>query len=172
MSHIVNVDVKAGGQLQKYLSKIKNLHTVAEVGFFEEATYHDGTPVAYVAYLNEFGNHNPPRPFMKRTFDNRHPAWAKLIQYVLRSKGLSKESMKEAFGQAGITAVGDVKKTIMKWNPNDPRPNKPATIRAKMRKSADVKGKNQVKNDPYRVLHDTGVMVNSVVCKVDGVLKK
>jgi hypothetical protein len=41
-----------------------------------------------------------------------------------------------------------------------------------MRKSADVKGKNQVKNDPYRVLHDTGVMVNSVVCKVDGVLKK
>ena len=65
-----------------------------------------------------------------------------------------------------------LKKTIMKWNPNDPRPNKPATIRAKMRKSADVKGKNQVKNDPYRVLHDTGVMVNSVVCKVDGVLKK
>ena len=60
----------------------------------------------------------------------------------------------------------------MKWNPNDPRPNKPATIRAKMRKSADVKGKNQAKNDPYRVLHDTGVMVNSVVCKVDGVLKK
>ena len=97
MSHIVNVDVKAGGQLQKFLSKIKNLHTIAEVGFFEESTYHDGTPVAYVAYLNEFGNHNPPRPFMKRTFDSRHPAWAKLIQYVLRSKGLSKESMKEAF---------------------------------------------------------------------------
>ena len=165
---IANVNVKSSGLLQKYLHKVQNLKTVAEVGFFEEATYPDGTPVAYVAYLNEFGNHNPPRPFMKRTFDKSHPAWVKLIERVLSARGLSQASMKEAFGQAGITAAGDIKKTIMKWNPNDPRPNKPATIKAKMRKSADVKGKNQVKNDPYRVLHDTGVMVNSVVCKVDG----
>ena len=166
MSAGYHADVKVAGLLQQYLNKIRNINIVTEVGFFEGATYPDGTSVAYVAYLNEYGQHNPPRPFLKRTMEKRLNAWTGLIQSVLKRNGLSRTSVHDAYNQVGIVAVGDVKKTIKDWNPNDPRPNKPATIKAKMRKSANAGGKNQVRNDPYRVLHDTGVMINSVVYKV------
>ena len=66
----------------------------------------------------------------------------------------------------GVVAKGDVVKTIMSWSPGDPRMNKPETIKAKERKSAGAKGKNQVGNDPTRVLHDTGTMVDSITYEV------
>ena len=44
--------------------------------------------------------------------------------------------------------------------------NKPETIKAKARKSAGAKGKNQVGNDPTRVLHDTGTMIDSITYEV------
>ena len=166
MSPGYHVDVKAEGLLKQYLAKVKNIRTVTGVGFLHSETYADGTPVAYVAYLNEYGQHNPPRPFLKRTFEKNVNKWTKLIQNVLKAKGLSKQSVKIAYNQVGIVAVGDVQKTIKAWSPSDPRYNKPATIRAKMRKSEGVRGKNQVGNDPYRVLHDTGTMIDSVKYEV------
>lgn len=164
MSDIVRVEVKPSGKLNGYLQKLKNLDYVTKVGFFEGATYPDGTSVAYVAYLNEFGQHNPPRPFLKRTMERQYSAWTNLIKVSLKASGLSGSAIQNAFTKAGIMAVGDVKKTIKDWSPSDPRPNKPATIRAKARKARS--GKNLAANDPYRVLHDTGVMISSVKYEV------
>ena len=81
--------------------------------------------------------------------------------------GISAANIDKAHNQIGIVASQDVKITAKQWNPSDPRMNKPATIRAKARKSAGAKGKNQVGNDPTRVLHDTGVMINSITYKVE-----
>ena len=167
MSHLFNVDVTSKGLLDKYLHKVRNLNGMANVGFLTTETYPDGTPVAYVAYLNEFGQHNPPRPFMKRTFEQKHLSWVKIIKYVLSHDGLSQASVKTALNQAGSSAVGDVQRTIKSWNPGDPRYNKPATIRAKARKANERKpGKNQVATDPYRVLMDTSTMIDSVKYEV------
>ena len=49
-----------------------------EVGFMEGATYADGTPVAAVAFWNEFGvpsNNTPPRPFFRNMIAKESPTW-------------------------------------------------------------------------------------------------
>lgn len=164
---IGKIDLRLTG-LQNYADKIKNSKYVTKVGFFSDATYANGTSVAYVAYLNEFGQHNPPRPFMKRTMEKQLNKWTKLYGYVLKSQGVNPSSIRTACERIGEIARGDIVKTIKAWNPADPRYNKPATIRAKMRKTnAHKGGKNQTGNDPYRVLHDTGVMVDSVTYEVE-----
>ena len=162
------LDLRLTG-LKAYINQIKNAKYETQVGVFEDSTYGDkyDTHVAYVAYLNEFGGHNPQRPFLKRTLEKQLNKWTKLYGYVLSSQGVTPSSIRTAHNRVGETAKGDVIKTIRNWNPSDPRPNKLATIRAKERKSAGVHGKNQVGNDPTRVLHDTGTMIDSIVYKVE-----
>ena len=47
------------------------------VGFMEGATYPDGTPVAAVAYWNEFGaSGTPARPFFRQMIAAESPTWA------------------------------------------------------------------------------------------------
>lgn len=163
MSIGYRVDVKTEGMLAKYLASIKDIDKwVTNVGFIDGATYKTGQKVAYIAYLNEYGQHNPPRPFLKRTMEKNYNAWTKLITVKIWSKGLNEDSVREALKAVGVMAVGDVHRTIAEWPHDDPRMNKPATIRAKARKSEGKGGKNQVANDPTRVLHDTGRMMNSV----------
>ena len=163
MSLGYRVNVKTEGRLAEYLATIKNIEKwVTNIGFIDGATYPTGQKVAYIAYLNEYGQHNPPRPFLKRTMEKNYSAWTKLITVRIRSKGLTEDGVRDALKMAGIVAVGDVKRTIAEWPHDDPRMNKPATIRAKARKSEGKGGKNQVANDPTRVLHDTGRMISSV----------
>lgn len=46
------------------------------VGFMEGATYPDGTPVAAVAFWNEFGTSTiPPRPFFRPMIAKESPTW-------------------------------------------------------------------------------------------------
>ena len=46
------------------------------VGWFDTARYQDGTPVAYVAAIQEFGHGAiPPRPFMRPTIAQQRQAW-------------------------------------------------------------------------------------------------
>lgn len=50
-----------------------------EVGFMAGATYPDGTPVAAVAFWNEFGipeRNQPARPFFRRMIAKESPSWA------------------------------------------------------------------------------------------------
>lgn len=47
------------------------------VGFMAGATYPDGTPVAAVAFWNEFGGPGrPPRPFFRQMIAAESPTWA------------------------------------------------------------------------------------------------
>lgn len=46
-----------------------------EIGFLEDATYLDGTPVAAVAFWNEFGASGPPRPFFRNMIAEESPGW-------------------------------------------------------------------------------------------------
>ena len=133
------VNFKLDG-LEKYVKEIQNAKYTTEVGFFPKATYADGKQVAYIAYLNEFGGHNPPRPFMKRTVEQRKDSWRNLFRYVLKTDGVNKDGIYKAHKQVGIVAVGDMKKTIQEWSPTDPRPNAPSTIKAKARRARGGKG--------------------------------
>ena len=157
----VNFELKT---LKRIAKEIQDSKMHAEVGFFKEAKYSDGKSVAFIAYLNEFGDHNPPRPFMKRTTEQRRNEWTKLFGSRIKANGLSKQGIHDAFGAVGLQAVGDMKKVIKEWSPTDPRPNKPATIRAKARRARS--GKGLIPINPETVLIDSGVMISSIQSRV------
>lgn len=59
-----------------------------EVGFLENATYPDGTPVAAVAFWNEFGTlHAPARPFFRQMIAKESPTWAGKIAKLAIATG-------------------------------------------------------------------------------------
>lgn len=59
-----------------------------EVGFLENATYPDGTPVAAVAFWNEFGTANAPaRPFFRQMIAKESPSWAGKIAKLAVATG-------------------------------------------------------------------------------------
>lgn len=76
----------AGRTLQGSDGVMKALEDIAKrmgggevsVGFMEGATYPEGTPVAAVAFWNEYGvpSHNqPPRPFFRQMIAAESPTW-------------------------------------------------------------------------------------------------
>ena len=65
--------VLGGEQLEAWFAKVRAASAGAlrsvEVGFFESAKYDDGTPVAYIAAIQEFGTedgHIPERPYFRQ----------------------------------------------------------------------------------------------------------
>lgn len=54
------------------------------VGFLEGAKYEDGTPIAQVAFWQEFGNTRiPPRPFFRPMIEREKDGWGPLLARVL-----------------------------------------------------------------------------------------
>lgn len=78
------------------------------IGFMEGATYPDGTPVAAVAFWNEYGSSGPPRPFFRQMIAKESPSWgykmaklAKVTDYEgPRVLGLMGEDIKGALQQS------------------------------------------------------------------------
>lgn len=88
--------LSGGDKLEKRLQEIgRNLGSKAElrVGFLEDAKYPDGTSVALVAAVNEFGRmvHSKdgdyfqmPRPFFRDMIAKRSPKWALQLGELLK----------------------------------------------------------------------------------------
>lgn len=153
--------ITSGEKLQQKLREIAAIKAQAKVGFFDRATYTNGTSVAYVAYLNEYGGHNPRRPFMKHTARKNIKKWVLGIKKNIKMAGMSRANVKRAYERAAVVAVGDVKKTIKAWPPGG---NKESTVKAKARRARS--GKNLQAINPETVLIDTGQMIGAVSYEV------
>ncbi|NML93801.1 hypothetical protein [Novosphingobium olei] len=73
--------------LREYGAKLGHL-TETRVGFLENATYPDGTPVAMVAALNNFGAPEagiPARPFFTNMVREKSSTWGESFAAVLRA---------------------------------------------------------------------------------------
>lgn len=87
------------------------------VGFMEGATYPDGTPVAAVAFWNEFGKpvhrgngdyFQLPRPFFRQMIAKESPAWGRKMAKLAKATdydgprvlGLMGEDIKGALAQS------------------------------------------------------------------------
>lgn len=84
---------------------------VAQVGWFDTAKYPDGTPVAYVAAIQEKGspgNGIPPRPFIRPTIEDQKAAWSKTIGDGLRQVILGKLTTEQVLDGVGLQAAGDI----------------------------------------------------------------
>lgn len=133
-----------------------------EVGFFEHSRYEDGTPVAGVASIQEFGsvaNHIPPRPFFNPALEKNEKKYAKIMAKNFENILEGKINTSQALGQIGEFAKGDIQTSIKAV---DSPPLSERTLAARAEKHS--KGKFSTKP-----LVDTGLMIQSVDYEVSDV---
>ena len=60
-----------------------------KVGFLADKTYPDGTNVASVAFMNEYGTSRiPARPFFRRMIDKKSGSWASDMSSLMRHNNM------------------------------------------------------------------------------------
>lgn len=152
---------RSGPGIAALKTEIANLERKrAEVGFFDTSHYPDGTPVAYIATIQEFGspqNGIPPRSFMRSTIQEQREAWQQtLAQGAKRvlSGRMTTLQMLESFG---LSVVGQIKEKIVEIT-------QPALSTSTIYNRLNRKDKP--KNTSTKPLVDTGIMLSSVDSKV------
>jgi hypothetical protein len=111
----------------------------ADVGWFNTSKYSDGTPVAYVASIQEFGyaaKNIPPRPFIRPTIAEEEATWRNLIARGAKAIAKGTTNTHDVLTQIGGKASGDIRKAISRVTSPE---LKDETIAARKRKMADKK---------------------------------
>jgi hypothetical protein len=143
--------VKGGDKLAAALGAIaKKLERggTVEVGFLSDATYPDGTRVAMVAAIQDFGAPSrgiPPRPFFRNMVADKSGGWPDAISENLKATGYDVD---KTLGQVGEGIKGQLQQSIVDFSG---APLAPATVK---RKGSD------------KQLVDTGHLLASVDYKV------
>jgi hypothetical protein len=135
---------------------------VARVGFFPSSKYEDGTPVAYVAAIQEFGSPTegiPPRSFMRTTAEAQRGAWQSTARQGARAVTKGNATGMQVLDVLGQQAAGDIRKSISRIASP---PLKQATIDARLRKRADKTTLGKLD----KPLVDTGTLLNAVTSEV------
>lgn len=87
------------------------------VGFLEGATYPDGTPVAAVAYWNEFGHGGnfpaPPRSFFRTMISKNSPGWGKKMAGLAKLTNYDGLTVLKLMGEE---ISGELKQSIIETN--------------------------------------------------------
>ena len=115
-----------------------------KVGFLENATYPDGTSVALIAAIQNFGAPRvgiPPRPFFSNVIARDQEKWPEQVARLLKAENYNAE---RALALMGESIQGEIRESIIQTNSP---PLKPATV--------DRKGFE-------KPLIDTSHMLNSV----------
>jgi hypothetical protein len=142
--------LSGGDKLEAALKKISDgMKGELSVGFMSEATYPNGTPVAAVAFWNEFGvpEHNqPPRPFFRGMIEQESPSWPQKIATGAKATNYD--------GPKVLASLGEDLKGALQQSINDfsGASLSPATV---TKKGFD------------KQLVDTGHMLESVTSKVE-----
>ena len=148
----------SGGSLRldDAIPGLENLEGILElkVGVLEAATNAKGQKVAEYAAANEFGvpGKIPARPAMGETLDANASKYTEGLGNLLMA-GMDPV---QAMGQLGEVVRADVVKSIRSWKTP---PNKPATVKAKLRKTGGRGGKAP--------LYETGAYVGSIAHEVN-----
>ena len=117
--------VKRVGSLSAALSKYKDMNASVRVGVLEDATYPDGTPVAMVAFWNEYGTRTSPvRAFFRTTVSENKKNWVLSVQNLMKMHNDPKKVM----GLIGVHMQEQIVQSINTWS--DP-PNSAYTIAKK-----------------------------------------
>lgn len=117
--------MKKVGSLSAALSKYKDMNASVRVGVLENATYPDGTPVAMVAFWNEYGTRTSPvRAFFRTTVSEQKKNWVLSVQNLMKIHNDPKQVM----GLIGEHMKEQIVQSINTWS--DP-PNSAYTIAKK-----------------------------------------
>ena len=117
--------MKKVGSLANALKKYSEMNASVRVGVLENATYPDGTPVAMVAFWNEYGTKTSPvRAFFRTTVSDQKKNWVLSVQNLMKMH----DDPKKVMGLIGEHMRGQIVQSINTWT--DP-PNAPYTVRMK-----------------------------------------
>lgn len=136
---------------------------VGKVGFFDTSKYEDGTPVAYVATIHEYGSPEqgiPPRPFMRTTVETKQTEWKAIATQGAKAMLAGNATGVQVLEAIGLKAAGDLRRAISQINTP---PLKEATVAARRRGKAD----KQTTGSLTKPLVDTGTMLNAVSSSVE-----
>lgn len=139
-----DIDPKAIDRLRQ---RLVGDNRVVNVGVPEGKREEDGTPVAMIAAVHEFGSPSqgiPERPFLRVSVQRNRQKYIRLNRINLVKMLRGKATVDQALGQLGEMAKGDVQTEIRS---GDFAPLKEATIKRK---------------GSSRPLIDTGQMVQSI----------
>ncbi len=131
----------------------------AKVGWFESAKYPDGTPVATVAMIHEFGAPGaniPARPFMRPTIADKGPEWNENIAKGIRAVLAGRTTADNVLTQVGMQAAGHIRQAISQVR-------SPAL-------AASTIAQRERNGRTDQPLHDTGLMIatlTSIVGEVE-----
>jgi hypothetical protein len=144
--------IKGGSKLDSALTEIAakiSRPATLKVGFLSGASYPDGTSVALVAAVQEFGAPSrgiPSRPFFRNMIAAKSPGWPAAVAVNLKAKNYDVDATLRIVGTGIKEQLQDSIRTF------EGAPLAPATVAAKGFDKA---------------LIDTGTMLNSVDFTVD-----
>ena len=106
----------------KNIAKSYESNKQVRAGFLGGAPYPDGTPVALVAAVHEFGapaKGIPVRPFMRTAIAQNKAKWADQLSRAIGESGTAEA----ALGMVGESIKDDLRSSIRDgdWAPNKPR---------------------------------------------------
>lgn len=178
----MSVTRKHNDHIGKVLEQLQ--HREIQIGFFETAVYPDGTPVAYVAAIQEFGSGPiPPRPFLRPAAADNKDKWGKLAASGIKAALREAIQLDDALEQVGFVGAGDVQNAIKAVTSPE---LSPVTLEIRALKKQGVKISKKVVGiaaQDYALdglssaaaavsakpLVDTGYMLQSVTSKVETV---
>lgn len=156
MAKVKRDNPRAFETLETKINELTGYQT--KVGWFESAVYPNGTPVAYIATIQEFGapsRNIPARPFMRPTVKEQSDNWKKLMFSGSKSILKGTATAQHVMDALGAKAAGDVAKTISQiWTP----PLAPRTIQARARRLSS----KEITPSLTKPLVDTARMIDSV----------
>jgi len=123
--------IEGGNKLEKSLTEISRKlgrGGSVKVGFLSGANYPDGTPVALIASLQDFGAPAagiPPRPFFRNMIAAKSGEWAEAVRLNLVDTNYDVD---KTLARVGEGIAGQLRQSIV--DTNEP-PLKPATVRRK-----------------------------------------
>lgn len=145
---------RSGPGIKRAVATLEGLDGLeGKVGWFESATYPEGTSVAYVATIHEFGtSRTPARPFMRPAVEDHGGEWIDLLAQGVKASLNGGPSPEAVLELVTLQAAGNVAEKIQAVTSP---PLSPVTVK---RKGHD------------KPLVDTGQMIQSVTGKVERAL--
>ena len=143
------VEIKGGDKLEAALKKISaaaNSAAVVDVGFMSNATEADGTLVALVAALNNYGTGRiPPRPFFNLAIDKNKKKWPHNLGVALARYDFDAAKALALLGQEVVEEIQQEIRDMF-----DP-PNAPSTIARKGFDKPLIETSTMLKSPTYLV---------------------
>ncbi len=130
----------------------------AKVGWFDNAKYADGTPIAYIASIQEFGypeGNIPPRLGMRFTAAAQRPQWRATSEALSKRVLAGKMTGHDAMEAIALVAEGAL---VQHMSSNPPPPLKAATLASRLRRGRGT-----------QTLNDSGLMISSLTSRVEAV---